>query len=303
MKYVDPDQPNEELTNQLIKYWEDAAKRQRQLILKPPGSSDSSREFNQARASSILNQCRANIADLKQKSTRWTSAAMRDGVARGLKVADEQAAAAGIRPDAHLQGSFSVINQHAVELIARDTLGDLNKAADSMFNSAGNLLRRMAATGVSNAQVNQILAGRYFIEGQPQQAISELREALKVVHGNRVLITDKNGDQISFKTGYYAQMVARSKGHEVARQTRHARLQARGIDLVKIVGNRTINPCSLLLGHIFSLSGTSSKYPAYSTVSKGQLPWKLYHPNCTKGTAPYVTSYENPDESTAKEAA
>lgn len=278
------DPANQALIDQLAKIYQDAAKRLRQTVIAPPGTTDSAREFNQARAAQLLNRVQGEVSRLKGEATQWTGKAIGQAMQEGLAIGDAQAAAAGIRPGGPIGGDFSVINHRAAEVLARDTVADLHKAADSMGSSAGDALRRMAATGVTNAQVNQILAGSAVIEGQPAAAVRELRSALEKVHGDVVTIQGKSGP-INFDTGYYAQLVARTKTREAVVRATNGRLQERGIDLVKIVGRNSIHFCTAFLGHIYSLSGDSGKYPALASLPNGGPP---FHPQCSKSTAPFI---------------
>ncbi|MEI8194998.1 MAG: phage minor capsid protein, partial [Phycisphaerae bacterium] len=188
------------------------------------------------------------------------------------------------------RGSFTMVDRKAVEVLARDTVGDLVKAAESLARTAATALRHMAATGVTKQEVNQILAGRAIIEGKPDLAIKELKALLEKVHGETVTIIDKNGDPIEFDTGTYARMVANTKTREAVCQARHERLSEKGIDLVQIVGRVSKNFCTAYLGKVYSLSGTDPKYPPLSSLpgGRGPFPPPPFHPNCSKSTAPFI---------------
>jgi hypothetical protein len=108
---------------------------------------------------------------------------------------------------------------------------------------------------------------------------------LRAVHGDRVSIIDKNGDPMEFGVGHYADMVARTKTRQATVTARHGRLEELGLDLVSIVGRVSQYFCTAFLGQVFSLSGKSEKYPAYSELPGGGPP---FHPNCSKSTRPFV---------------
>ncbi|HVS73116.1 MAG TPA: hypothetical protein VHQ47_17810 [Phycisphaerae bacterium] len=287
-----PDNPS--LIEQLAGYYEDAAARLSQIVISPPGRTAAAQEFNHARAAQQLAQVNREIFLLRHHASQWTSEAITDAVRRGTLLADKQAASAGIQAPG-LSGSFGAINTQAVEVLARDTIGDLYKAADSMGNTAAFALRKMAATGVTNAQVNQIIAGRAIIEGQPQAAVRELRDLLEKVHGKRVVIQGKSGP-ISFDTGYYAKMIATTKTREAVVTANSHRLQQHGIDLVRIVGKVSVHFCTAFLGHVYSISGGHSRYPALSSLPSGGPP---FHPNCSKSTVPFIEGLSTPDAADA----
>lgn len=291
---IDHDQPDPRVVKQLVATYEASADRLRKLVLSPAGASEHAREWTQARASALLAQVQAEIDRLKKEAVQWTGEALSKATQKGIKVADVQARQAGVVPrgDAAQRGSFHLVDRSAVEILAKDTVGDLLKAADAMGKTADIALRKMAAAGVSTADLNAILAGG-IIEGQPERAIRELRDALKAVHGNRVVIQDKNGNPMEFKTSYYAKMVAVTKTREAVAKARHGRLQQSGIDLVVVVGKRSTNFCTAYLDKVFSISGGSKKYPALADLPGGGPP---FHPNCSKSTAPFVEELADPEE-------
>jgi hypothetical protein len=289
----DPDKPDPRLVAELVARYEASAARLRDRITDPPGKTDRARVWNQARASQVLAQVDAEIADLRGMAADWTGTALEESMQRGIAAADRQAEEAGVRDEGSpLRGSFSIVDRGAVEVLARDTVSDLVKAADSMKAHAGHVLRRMAATGVSNAEVNTILTGGV-IEGRPRDTIRELRELLVKVHGKQVTITDKNGDPITFDAGYYARLVAVTKTREATSKARHARLADRGMDLVVVVGRVSDNFCTAYLDKVFSISGSHPKYPPLASLPGGGPP---FHVQCSKSTAPFIEDLADPEE-------
>lgn len=289
MPYRDPDSESPRVVAELAKMYERSAARLRQIVLNPHGSTDSGQAFNRGRAAQLLAQVDAEIRSLKNSATTWIGPALSDAFDKGINTANAQAITAGVvGPDLHSKvtgAGFNMVDRDAVTIIARTTQGDLFKAADSMRSQAFRALTSMADVGVSNADVNRIIAGG-IIEGTPRQTIRTLRNELELVNGKKITIFTKSGGTITFDTGYYAKLVAVTKTREARVTARHERLADLGLDLVEIIGRPSKNPCSLLLGKIFSLSGRSNKYPAFSGVSEGQPPYHLFHPNCSKSTAP-----------------
>lgn len=280
---VDFDKPDPRVVAELVKMYEQSAARLRQMITAPQGRTASSQKWNATRAAVQLKQVEAEIARLKRQIAGWTGSAIDDALARGRAIADRQLQGIPAN-DRQIAESFSKVDRRAVEALAKDTASDLLGAADSMQRQAKDALRRMAATGVTNAQVNQILAGGV-IEGKPRETIRALRTALDKVHGSRLTVIDKNGDPIEFDSGYYARMVALTKTREATVKARHQRLAERGVDLVIVVGRISGNFCSAYLDKVFSLSGQSDKYPPLSALPGGGPP---FHPQCSKSTAPFV---------------
>lgn len=273
-------------------YFADASKRLAAIVRKPPGGTAAGREFRQARAAGQIAQVDSILVGLKRQASGWVgknlSSSYRDGRARGAKQAEE----AGVRvARSGLAGDFGVIDQRALVVLARDTAGDLNKAADSIGSAAKTVLRHTAQEAIPESKINQILAGG-IIEGKPRDTIRLLKEELEAVVGGTVTIQGKNGP-IEFDVGYYAEMVVRTKTREAVETARHNRLAELGIDLVVVTGKVSNSFCTAYLGKIFSLSGKHPKYPALASLPSGGPP---FHPNCSKSTRPFVEELARDDQ-------
>jgi hypothetical protein len=261
----------------LAGWYQDAAGRLAKIVLNPPGGTEASRQYNAAFAAQRIDQIGR---ELKVKGGVWASQHIAAAFRDGRKLADKQAIEAGVRPKpSTVAGSFTLISTGAVQKFALDTISDLHRAADSLADRAKSVLRQTAQLGLSEAKINQVLAGG-LIEGQPVQTIRKLGDELRAVHGETVEINGRN-----FDVRYYAEMVARTKTRQATVAARHERLAELDIDLVAIVGLISQNFCTAFLGEVFSLSGKSDKYPAYAELPGGGPP---FHPNCSKSTRPFV---------------
>lgn len=266
-------------------YYQAASEKIKGWILKPPGGTAASQEWRVARASSLLPQVDAVVMHLKGAASGWVGKAMPAAMKDGIAKANKQAVEAGVRVQGSgIEGSFGGIDHRTAIILARDAAGDLFKAADSMAARAKSVLRQTAQKGLSESKINEILAGGV-IEGEPAATTRALREELRAVHGDTVTIISKNGNPIEFKVGKYAELVAVTKTREATVTARHQRLEEQGMDLAAIVGRISTNFCTAFLGQVFSLSGKSSKYPAYGSLPGGGPP---FHPRCSKSTRPYV---------------
>lgn len=275
----------------LAEIYRQAAKRLRDILLTPPGKTASAREWNQARASQQLQQIESLISQMKHAAAAWVGDG-RDGsagpvtqaVADGIARAIAQAREVGVSPEGGMSGSFAQVDRHVAEFFAREISMDLNKAADGMGETGRKILRTTAQLKLPEADINKILAGGV-IDGKPTDTIRTLREALKAVHGETVTVIDKNGDPMHFEAGHYAKMVANTQTRKATTYSRHDALQKMDLDLVGIIGRVSKSFCTAFLGQVFSLSGKSGQYPAYSSLPGGGAP---FHPNCSKGTRPFV---------------
>ncbi len=262
-----------------------ASERMAKIVLRPPGGTDAAQAFAQGRAATQLRQVQQILASLKRGSATWTGSALTAAVTSGVALADRQAADAGVRPArSPLAGSFHAVDRGTVQTFARDIFADLSKAADSMATRATTVLRQTRQLKLSESTIDRVLAGGV-IDGQPRQAIRELRQELQAVHGGTVRIVGRSGKPIEFDVRTYAELVARTKTRQATVVARHERLESTGLDLVAIVGRVSNNFCSGYLGKVFSISGRDSRYPALSSLPGGGPP---FHPNCTKSTRPFL---------------
>lgn len=269
----------------VARYFLSAQARMKQMVFHPVGTTQSSQAFRQARAAEQIARVDTILRRLKIQTSAWVGknapAVFRDAKKR----ADQQAIDAGVKMDGRLfDGSFSQVDQRTIVLFARDTLADLDKAAESMADRAASVLRQTAQVGLSEADINTVLAGGV-IAGKPVETVRTLREALRQVHGDEIEIVGRSGTPMNFKVGYYAEMVARTKTRQATVIARHDRLAELGMDLVAIVGRISNNFCTAFLGQVFSLSGNHPKYPAFAELPGGGPP---FHPNCSKSTRPFV---------------
>jgi hypothetical protein len=282
----------------LARLYKDAAARLKKIILHPPGPTQISQEYAQARAAQQLRQVDDAIQTLKVGTAKWVSVtadpktgketkpspiiqAARDGIAR----ANMQAAEVGVQPSGSaVEGSFNLFDSGAIRIIAAQMVEDLGKAQASLKGRADRLIRATAQEKLSESEIHKIIAGG-IIEGKPAETIRQLRKALEAVHGEKVQIIDKNGSPMELDSGDYAEMVVRTQTRDVLETARHERLQSVGLDLVSVVGKASRNFCSSFLRQVFSLSGTSAKYPALASLPGGGPP---FHPNCSKSTRPFV---------------
>jgi hypothetical protein len=272
-------------TDQLVSLYTDAAGRIKEMVLNPTGPNVASQQYRQMRAVQLSRQIDLMLVQLKQGTALWIGKELPKAFEDGLKRAQMQAAKL-IKdlPETPLEGTSALIDHRSVKLFAQDMAGDLAGAADNAVRRAKSVLRQTAQVNLSEKEIDRILAGG-LIEGKPVQAIRNLRDRLREVGAGTVQVRDKNGDMINFDAGYYASMVVRTKTREATVHARHQRLRQLGLDLVSIVGLVSTHFCTAFLGQVFSLSGRSDKYPAYSELPGGGPP---FHPNCSKSTRPFV---------------
>lgn len=93
-------------------------------------------------------------------------------------------------------------------------------------------------------------------------------------------------DGRTLKLDSYAEMVARSQTGNAARQAHINRLQEYGRDLILISQHYPVSPlCEPYQGKVYSLSGTSERFPPFSSTNPGS---QLYHANCKHSQSEYT---------------
>jgi hypothetical protein len=268
----------------LTSLYADAAAKLREIVLHPPGKTVNAQQFNSARAAAQLRQIDEILVSLNYAAAGWIGDAVPQAMIDGITRGNQQSRDAGLLPDGSpIQGSFSLIDHGTARIFASEIARDLQKASGSLTANAKSALIATRQHALSESDIDKILAGGAIL-GTPVQTIRTLREALRAVAGDTITIQGKNGP-IDFEVGYYAGLVARTKTRQATIVSRHDRLSKLGIDLVSIIGRVSKNFCTAYLGEVYSLSGTSSKYPALSSLPGGGPP---FHPQCSKSTRAFV---------------
>jgi len=281
----------------LAEIYRKAAARLRGIILEPPGKTAYTQSWQVAWASQRLAQVEGTFADLRRRAVNWvsdkrdgSSGPVRKAMQMGIEKANQQAKDAKVDVSGSpFGGSFGLVDDGTVRVFARAIARDLYKAADGMKGTAKSVLTRTKQEKLSESEIHKILAGG-IISGKPTQTIRELREALKVVHGEEVTIPTENGP-MHFEAGYYARLVASTQMREASEHARHERLGQVGIDLVRVIGRVSKNFCTAYLGMVFSISGKDGRYPPLKSLPRHGPP---FHPNCSKSTAPFMEALASP---------
>lgn len=135
-------------------------------------------------------------------------------------------------------------------------------------------------TTIINNTVGKVLAG----VSTPQKALAETA-AEWAKHGIPALI-DKAGKKWSVEG--YVNTVIRSTTNNVANDMQLERFKEYGVDLIEVSSHIDARPkCRICQGKIYSLSGKSKKYPAWSTSTYGE-PDGLLGINCRHKIYAYI---------------
>lgn len=270
----------------LAGYFEDTNDHLKKVVEHPPVTN--SEEYRRAWAANQIQQNDRVLTFLKAKTSGWVDTKIPQAATDGLALAHRQVMDSFKKVPADLlakmQPSFSLVNVQAVHRLALNTVGadakaDLNKAADSLVKRANEAIRNTAQVGLSEAKINRVIAGD-IISGDPSAMKRQLEKDLREIHGGTVKV-----GKVNLPVGYYAEMVGRTKTRAAVVKAQHDKLEDLGLDLVMIIGRISTNFCTAFLGQVFSLSGQSDKYEAYSALPGGGPP---FHPNCSKSSRPWI---------------
>lgn len=160
-------------------------------------------------------------------------------------------------------------------LLEAQAVNKLNLVNTTMLSGA-----RQVYLDIVNQTTAQVITG-----------LKTPHEALRSVSGKWAergvpTIRDKKGRVWS--TEAYVPMVVRATVKKVSTDSQIARMDDHKIDLIEVSSHNGARPkCEPYQGRIFSKSGKSKKYPAWSTTSYG-LPDGLLGINCHHAIYPYV---------------
>lgn len=220
----------------------------------------------------ILQQLDADAAALL---AREIPLAYRQGVrqsAKGLKQIGFTEAALSF------DGKF---HADALQLLMLDAQDALLQATDGIRKQFRLTLRRTQLARAADKKITENIA-RGLISGQTRREVSReiLATTLRDFADKPLTINGRNYD-----AGKYAELVARTKTREAVTKGTVNRLIETGNDLVMVTAHGSTDGCGFYEGRVFSISGTSEKYPPLASLPGGGPP---FHDNCRHNLAPFV---------------
>jgi hypothetical protein len=139
--------------------------------------------------------------------------------------------------------------------------------AKDLFNLVNSTLLQQSGqiyTTIINNTVGKVLAG----VTTPQKALAET--AAEWAKNGVPALVDKAGKKWSVEG--YVNTVIRSTTNNVANDMQLERFKEYDVDLIEVSSHVDARPkCRICQGRIYSLSGKSKKYPAWSTSTYGEL--------------------------------
>jgi hypothetical protein len=255
------------------------------ILNPPPGLKESSVLARQAAMSSRIADIRDLWRGVDKQVAGWAGPRFTQLNRDAVKLANTQAREAGVRPPGPLQGDFAGVDGRTVAAFATDTVATLRRATAAAGDKAERLFVATAKNGLSEQDINRILAGGV-VEGLRDETYRRLRDEFQAIHGGKVMTLETKSGPMDFDIASYAQTVVRTRTREAAVYARHERLRELDLELVSIIGRISDTFCTAFLGQVFYIGdGKHDRYPSYDELPGGGPP---FHPNCSKGTRPYV---------------
>lgn len=267
-------------------------------------------QFREIRAAQLTIEIQKKLDLLESRSRVLVNGPMASSVQAAIARGDEEMAKIGLPLDATIPGSgvsFALISGEAIEVISEDTINRKSaEIADALgagmkthANGANALFKSLSTSLLTSrdpraeAKVNSAIA-RGLITGNATIADRAIRELfaedsddVKRVRklGNKQIVVGK----ATMSVRQYAATVTRTRMKEATVEGRHRRLTSRGMNLVQITGRNSRNFCTAFLGLVCSI-GPAPEVPGLSIVPLSSLPGggPPFHPNCSKGTSPYL---------------
>lgn len=278
----------------LVDLYDDAAQKISETVLRPFGKTKDARTWSRARAATLIQQIERLRANVERQTSLWLGDNVPAAYARGLRTADSQLKALGLRnKDIPVQGGFSQVDERTVATIAADMAASLNNALDDQARAATRFLRAAQQAITPDAEISRVI-GQAAIDGDMRQAVRDMRGLL---NPSKIEDYRKAGQQIiqvgkaNMTVKAYAEMLVRTRLREATVHGRHERLIANGNDLVTVIGRISTNFCTEYVGRVFSITGASETYPALAELPGGGPP---FHPNCSKSTTAYIERFATP---------
>ena len=232
----------------------------------------------------IQKQIAEILEQLEDPMMDWAELYLPRSYANGTLYATRSLVKLGVAQDSALKAGFSLVDQEAVRALAEFTISELGAAQSGILKNLGNMIRHSQLPTEIEVSATQTLAKDLILgKGIPQMKADLLEKALNgqfAPGGYKGSLAD------------YAELLARTRTREAQMAGALSRYDEYNVDLVIVPAHSGACPlCAPWQGAVFSISGTSEKYPPLDLV--GNPPW---HPNCEDVIAPYVEELRSDEE-------
>ena len=258
-------------------------------------------------AEALLRDIQEIVRQLDEYTYDWLVANVPLAYEAGSETAIQKLAQYGLP---NISASFGEVHQEAVRAIVADTFQSVAGATKMMEetlirtlrDSSKGILQRGLVTGETRKRLTKELMldlaakGFTYFEDEKGRYI-KLKDYIDfIAEDSWVGFVDAAGRKWDLLN--YTEMLTRTKTAEAVSRGTENRLIENGLDLVYIVTSPACNDwCLFYAGKVFSISGTSKKYPPLSEAPNGGTP---FHPRCRCREAPFIEKFE--DEETINRA-
>jgi len=228
-------------------------------------------EWERARIIAQQQKIRAVLNELGEVEDDWSQMHLRPLYTEAI---GDVAAATGTAPPA----AMSALHETSIAILGENLSTALGEARATVGRRIDDMFRQ---AGLANLQRSTILGET--ARDAMKSMVAQLQEQ------GITAFVDVRGARWNLST--YAEMVARTTSREATDQGLTNRMAELGEDLITISDHAgSCEECISAiasLGYIYSISGSSEKYPS---VDQGRSAG-LWHPNCTHVKRPYIERY------------
>jgi hypothetical protein len=173
------------------------------------------------------------------------------------------------------------IHREAIQALVNTAQSTLGEAGEGILRGVQRLVRRTKMTAILDAKIIEQTALGVGAGKARREVSKAILSTLVDELGDKPLVI--NGRHYDPKK--YAEMVARTQTADASKAGLVTRMVDAGEDLVMVTAHGATDGCGLFEGKVFSISGTSEKYPALDRLPNGGPP---FHPNCKHRLVPFV---------------
>lgn len=222
---------------------------------------------------SIMRQLKELLIDLDERALRDLKILIPQRYELGKLFAEHDLNKLGITD---LTRTMSMIDKNAISSIIQDTYEDLARATANVEEYFKRAIREATQEEV----FKNVLTGRGM-----EISKEELKNRLE--QQGMTAFVKKNGARLNLES--YSEMVIRTKTMKAHNTGNLAMIVQNGFDLVQISSHsNSCKKCIPYQGKIYSISGTSKKYPPLSSINGGPP----FHVNCRHVSKPYIEGYD-----------
>jgi len=230
------------------------------------------------RARLLLREVAEILEQIDEEAATWIAENIPKAYLRGVRNAELGLSEIGLKS---LPKIDPAIHREAIQALVDTAQDTLAEAGEGVRKGYQRLVRRTQLTAILDKKITEqtalgVGAGkarREVSKAMLQTLVDELGEKPLVINGRH------------YDPKKYAELVARTQTADASKAGLVTRMVDAGEDLVMVTAHGATDACGPFEGKVFSISGTSEKYPALDRLPNGGPP---FHPNCKHRLAPFI---------------